>query len=86
MRVTDSDLYQSVPRTEDLWPGQLPSDEKIPRHTFSRRFEREMKRLIREQRHTPGTGRLILTTKRIATAMPISTTLSFSILMSVDAY
>ena len=53
MKITDSDLYQSVPKAEDLWLSRLPSDEKIPEHTFSRRFERKMKRLIREQRREP---------------------------------
>lgn len=86
MKITDSDLYQSVPKAEDLWLSRLPSDEKIPEHTFSRRFERKMKRLIREQRRAPGTRKLMLAAKRIAAAMLIFTTLSFSVLMSVDAY
>ena len=45
-----------------------------------------MKRLIREQRRAPGTRKLMLAAKRIAAAMLIFTTLSFSVLMSVDAY
>lgn len=86
MKITDSDLYQSVPKAEELWLSRLPSDEKIPEHAFSKRFERKMKRLIREQRRAPGTRKLMLAAKRIAAAMLIFTTLSFSVLMSVDAY
>lgn len=29
MKITDSDLYQSVPKAEDLWLSRLPSDEKF---------------------------------------------------------
>lgn len=33
MKITDSELYQSVPKAEELWLSRLPPDEKIPEHT-----------------------------------------------------
>lgn len=85
MKITDSDLYQSVPKAEELWLSRLPANGEIPEHEFSKRFERKMKRLIRDQQRTPGTRKLILAAKRVAAAMLILTTLSFSVLMSVEA-
>lgn len=28
MKITDSELYQSVPKAEELWLSRLPPDEK----------------------------------------------------------
>ena len=53
MKITDSQLYKYVPKAEKLWLSWLPTDEEIPEHIFSKRFERKMKRLIRNQRRTP---------------------------------
>lgn len=86
MKITDSDLYQYAPKAEELWLSRLPPDEKIPEHTFSKRFKRKMNRLLRDQRRSPGVRKMVLTAKRIAAAMLIFTTLSFSVLMSVKAY
>lgn len=86
MKITDSDLYHYAPKAEELWLSQLPPDEKIPEHTFSKRFERKMNRLLRDQRRSPGVRKMVLAAKRIAAAMLIFTTLSFSVLMSVEAY
>lgn len=86
MKITDSELYQFVPKAEELWLSQLPPDEKIPEHIFSKRFERKMGRLLRDQRRSPGARKMVLAAKRIAAAMLIFTTLSFSVLMSVEAY
>lgn len=47
MKITDSQLYKYVPKAEKLWLSWLPTDEEIPEHIFSKRFERKMKRLIR---------------------------------------
>ena len=86
MKITYSELYQSVPKAEELWLSRLPPDEKIPEHTFSKRFERKMNRLLRDQRRSSGVRKMVLASKRLAAAMLILAILSFSALMSVEAY
>lgn len=63
MKITDSQLYKYVPKAEKLWLSWLPTDEEIPEHIFSKRFERKMKRLIRNQRRTPRIRKIFLTAK-----------------------
>lgn len=86
MKITDSQLYKYVPKAEKLWLSWLPTDEEIPEHIFSKRFERKMKRLIRNQRRTPRIRKIFLTAKRITAAVLVLTMLSFSGLMTVEAY
>lgn len=78
MKITDSQLYKYVPKAEKLWLSWLPTDEEIPEHIFSKRFERKMKRLIRNQRRTPRIRKIFLTAKRITAAVLVLTMLSFS--------
>lgn len=66
MQITDDMLYQHAPEVRDLWLSTLPSDADIPEHKFSRRFERKMKRLIREQRRSPQVNRVIRGLRRVA--------------------
>lgn len=82
MKITDSQLYKYVPKAEKLWLSWLPTDEEIPEHIFSKRFERKMKRLIRNQRRTPRIRKIFLTAKRITAAVLVLTMLSFSGLYS----
>lgn len=86
MKITDSQLYKYVPKAEKLWLSWLPTDEEIPEHIFSKRFERKMKRLIRNQRRTPRIRKIFLTAKRITAAVLVLTMLSFSGLMTLEAY
>ena len=53
MQVTDELLYRYAPMAENLWISQLPSDEQIPVHNFSKRFEKRMRKLIKDQGALP---------------------------------
>ena len=52
MKITEEMLYKCAPKAEKLWLSSLPPDNQIPEHKFSRRFERKMRRFIREQRRS----------------------------------
>lgn len=86
MKITDEMLYQHAPEARDLWLSTLPNDADIPEHKFSRRFERKMKRLIREQRQSPRTNKIIRGLRRVAAIILVVGILSFSGLMTVEAY
>lgn len=86
MQITDEMLYRHAPEARDLWLSTLPSDADIPEHKFSRRFERKMKRLIREQKRSPQANRMIRGLRRVAAIILVIGILSFSGLMTVEAY
>lgn len=86
MQVTDELLYRYAPVAERLWLSQLPRDDHIPVHHFSRRFRRRMGRLIRDQRRSPAARRLLSAARRAAVIALVVSVLSFSCLMTVKAY
>ena len=86
MQITDEMLYRHAPEARDLWLSTLPSDADIPEHKFSRRFERKMTRLIREQKRSPQANRMIRGLRRVAAIILVIGILSFSGLMTVEAY
>lgn len=86
MQVTDELLYRYAPMAENLWIGQLPSDDQIPEHTFSKRFEKRMRKLIKDQRRSPFMRHFLLMSKRVAAVALVVSVLSFSCLMTVEAY
>lgn len=86
MNITDEILYESTPKAEELWLDILPSDIDLPEHKFSARFEKKMKKLIREQQRSPRLNKFIRTSKRIALIALTTLTVSFSCLMCVEAY
>lgn len=86
MQVTDELLYRYAPMAENLWISQLPSDEQIPVHNFSKRFEKRMRKLIKDQRRSPSMRHFVLMTKRVAAIALVISVLSFSGLMTVEAY
>lgn len=86
MQVTDELLYRYAPMAENLWISQLPSDEQIPVHNFSKRFEKRMRKLIKDQRRSPSMRHFVLMTKRVAAIALVISVLSFSCLMTVEAY
>lgn len=86
MEITEAMLYKCAPKAEKLWLSSLPPDDQIPEHKFSRRFEHKMKKLIRKQRQSPMMKQLISSAKRIAVVILVVATISFSGLMTVEAY
>lgn len=59
MKLTDDMLYQYASEARDMWLATLPQREEVPEHTFSRRFQRKMKRLLKQQRRTPRMRKVI---------------------------
>jgi len=86
MKITDDMLYQSAPKAEKLWLDMLPSYDELPKHKFSKGFERKMKKLLRKQRRSPILNQFIYASKRIAVIVLAVLTVSFSCLMCVEAY
>ena len=86
MKITEEMLYKCAPKAEKLWLSSLPPDNQIPEHKFSRRFERKMRRLIREQRRSLPMRKALQIARQTAAAILIAATLSFSCLMTVEAY
>ena len=86
MKITEEMLYKCAPKAEKLWLNTLPSDDQIPDHKFSRRFEHKIKKIIREQRHSPAMRRALQIARQTAAAILITATIGFSCLMTVEAY
>lgn len=86
MKLSEEMLYEHVRKAEELWLNSLPSEDEIPEHKFSNKFERKMKKLIREQQRAPWLNKFILASKRVAVVALAILTVSFSCLMCVEAY
>lgn len=86
MRITEEQLYQYVPMAEAQMMAKIPKDEELPKHIFSKKFERKMKRLIRQQTRTPQVQKMLLTAKRVAIVVLLFSTLTFSCFMTVEAF
>lgn len=86
MKLSEEMLYEYARKAEVLWLNSLPSDVEIPEHKFSNKFERKMKKLIREQRRAPWLNKFISASKRVAIVALAILTVSFSCLMCVEAY
>lgn len=86
MEITDELLYAHAGAARDLWLSTLPKDEDLPPFVPSARFERKMKRLLAQQRRSPGTNRALLYVRRTAVAAMIVLTVSFAGLMTVEAH
>lgn len=86
MKLSEEMLYEYARRAEELWLDSFPSEDEIPEHQFSDKFERKMKKLIRTQRRDPWLNKFISTSKRVAAVALVILTVSFSCLMCVEAY
>ena len=86
MEITEQMLYKYAPEAAALWLDSLPADDLIPEHPFSRRFERKMRKVIREQRRSPVMRKIVSTAKQVAVVALIISMIGFSCLMTVEAY
>ena len=86
MKLSEEMLYEHARKAEELWLNSHPSDDKIPEHRFSNKFDRKMRKLIRSQRRSPGLNQFLSASKRIAVIAFAILTVSFSCLMCVEAY
>ena len=51
MKITDDMLSAQAAEARELWL-QACTPDALPEHRFSRKFRREMRRLVREQKHS----------------------------------
>lgn len=79
MEITDEMLYKCAPEAQKLWLDSLPAVDQLPEHPFSRRFERKMKRLIREHKRTLPMRRARKAVKWTAAAAVFVAAVSFSV-------
>ncbi len=86
MKLTEELLYRSAPLAEQLWLDAMPRRAELPEHKFSLRFERRMRKLIREQSMSPKVLRFRRTAKRIVAGVLIAFTIGFSGMMTVEAF
>ena len=86
MKITDEMLFEHAAEARAIWLGTLPSQNEIPAVSYSKAFERNMKKLIKEQRRTPKMNKLLRTMKQAVAAVLIVAVFTFGGLMTVDAY
>lgn len=86
MEITDEMLFEHAARARDIWLGTLLADEDIPEIQTSKKFEKKMQRLLKEQRRDPRMNKMLMVMKRTVAAVLVVATISFGGLMTVEAY
>jgi|SRR5690554_2388567 len=83
--IDDDFLYKYMKSTENIILESLPNEEELSRK-FSKRFERKMSKLIRQENRTPFMNSYISYSKKVAIIFLIFATIAFATTMSVEAY
>ena len=83
--IDDDLLYKYMKSAENIIIESLPKEEDLS-HRFSKRFERKMNKLIRQEKRTPFMRSFINYSKRVAVIFLIFVTIAFATTMSVEAY
>lgn len=86
MYITDEMLFDHAAEARDIWLSILPNDDEIPEFQCSKSFERKMQKLIKEQRRTPKTNKILRYMKQTVAAVLAVAVISFCGLMTVEAY
>lgn len=86
MTVTDEMLFASAERARDLWLSTLPDESELPPFRCSKRFERKMGRLIREQRRSKRANQILYFARQTVAAVLAVAVLTFGGMMTVEAY
>jgi len=83
--IGDDFLYEHMEGVENIILESLPKEDDLS-HKFSKRFERKMNKLIRQERRTPFTKAFINYSKKAAIIFLIFISITFAAIMSVEAY
>lgn len=83
--IDDDFLYDHMKSAENIILENLPKEYELS-HKFSKRFERRMNKLIRQERRSPFIKSFIIHGKRVAIIFLIFISIAFAITMSVEAY
>ncbi|ENY8658570.1 DUF4367 domain-containing protein [Clostridioides difficile] len=82
--ITDDMLQESITIATKIILDDLPSNDEL-NHVFSKGFERKMKKLIKQQKRSSLTNKLIFYSKRTAIVFLIVLASLFTITMSSEA-
>ncbi|HGS9973407.1 DUF4367 domain-containing protein [Clostridioides difficile] len=82
--ITDDMLRESIPIATKIIIDDLPSDDEL-NHVFSKGFERKMKKLIKQQKRSSLTNKIIFYSKQTAIVFLIVLASLFTITMSSEA-
>lgn len=83
--ITDELLSKSIRQVEIKILDELPKEEDLS-HEFSKKFEKKMKQLIRQEKRTPFMKSFLTYGKGVAATFFIIISISFVTTMSVEAY
>ena len=78
-------MLSAQPPKRELWL-QACTPDALPEHRFSRKFRREMRRLVRAQKHSAAFNQSLRLARRTAAVLLLSAAVSFGCAMSVEAY
>ncbi|SHF22091.1 protein of unknown function [Tissierella praeacuta DSM 18095] len=84
--VMDDDfLYKYVKSAENIMIDSLPKEEALS-HNFSKRFQKKMNKLIRQERRSPFIKIFVNYSRKVAIIFLIFISIAFATTMSVEAY
>ncbi len=86
MRITDELLYQYAPEARNIVLATFPSDEEIPQYQTSKKFNKIIDRLLKEQKRSPKLNKTILYLKRAAVIALAAITIAFSGCMAFEEF
>ena len=75
MKITDDMLSAQAAEARELWL-QACTPDALPEHRFSRKFRREMRRLVRAQKHSAAFNRSLRLARRTAAVLLLSAAVS----------
>lgn len=82
--ITDDMLQENIPIATQIILDNLPSDDEL-NHVFSKDFERKMKKLIKQQKRSSFTNKIISYSRRTAIVFLIVIASLFTVTMSSEA-
>ena len=82
--VDDKFLYKHMKSTENIILDNLPKEEDLS-HCFSKKFERKMKKLLKEEKRSPSVNRFAHYGRKVAMIFLIVITVLFATTMSIEA-
>ncbi|WP_459689742.1 hypothetical protein, partial [Agathobaculum sp. TL06] len=86
MRIAADSLYESILEAQEIWLNSLSDLNTLPEHKFSSKFNRKMEKLIRQSRRPRWANNILFYCKRVAIIIFVLFTVTFSGMMTVDAY
>ena len=86
MQITDKMLRENVEPAREDWLNSLPQRDQIPEASVSQQFEERMNDLLQRQRRAENIRRIMSTVRRTAVVILLVIAISFSGLMTVDAF